>query len=75
MRLMASRIQMRRRARPGPETLIGKCLWLGGNNANVLNAGGEDTVRKFQVKPAGGNDVMLDGAAPPGATIDAHPLG
>jgi len=42
----------------------------GAEDADVLDAGGEDAVAELEEKPRAGDDVHLDGAAAPGAAID-----
>jgi hypothetical protein len=40
----------------------------------MSNWSGQDSIPKFQPEAERSNNVLLDGAAAPRATIDAHPL-
>jgi hypothetical protein len=44
----------------------------GSNQAHVSDPSGEDSVPELEVKAVGGDNVLLDGAAAPGAAVDAH---
>ena len=45
------------------------------DDLDILNAGSENTVFKFQEQPTGGDDIGTDGSATVGAAIDGHLLG
>jgi hypothetical protein len=47
----------------------------GSNQAHVSDPGGDNSVSELEVKTMGGDNVLLDGAAAPGAAVDAHFLG
>jgi len=43
-----------------------------GVNRHLLNTGGSDTIAEFQEEPGSSQDVALDGATAPRASVDAH---
>jgi hypothetical protein len=54
--------------------LIEGCLCFGWNHSNLSNSSGENRVPEFQAKSASSEDVLLDCASAPRATVDGHSL-
>ncbi len=58
----------------GPTALIGGGLWFGSNHPHLSNPRGKDAVPEFKAQPTSSEDVLLDCASAPGATVDSHSL-
>lgn len=59
---------------PENRELVDERLDLRADHANVADASGNHGVPEFQAKAQSSDDILLDGRAAPGATIDGHPL-